>query len=140
MPAQDFFRAPDARDTRTNVLARDEMITAIHLPRMNENTRSTYVKAMDRAAWTFALASVAVRLELGDSKLQNVRIVFGGVAPTPWTELRIAKALSGKNADSLLSEEGVQDILADAQPLSQNRYKLRLARGLLRQALRECVA
>lgn len=138
--ARNFFRAPDAQDSRMNVLAPGELITAFHLPRVNKSTRSAYVKAMDRAAWTFALASVAVKLEIVDSRLENVRVVFGGVAPTPWPDLRIAKTLSGMNANSAAAAQGIQDVLDDAEPLTQNRYKLRLARGLLRQALRECVA
>lgn len=137
--AQDFFRAPDANDTRMNVLARDEIITAIVLPRVSENTRSTYLKAMDRAAWTFALVSVVLRLEIGDSRLKKVRVVFGGVAPVPWREFRIAETLSGKRADVDLVTQGIENVLADAQPLEHNRYKVRLARGLLKRALRECL-
>lgn len=140
--AQDFFRAPDAKDTRMNVLERDEMITAILLPRVNENTRSVYLKAMDRAAWTFALAGVAVRIEMRETRIENLRVVFGGVAPVPWQEFRIVKTLSGKNLDADLDTDivtqGVEDVLADAAPLAHNRYKVRLARGLLKRALREC--
>lgn len=137
--AQDFFRAPDANDTRMNVLARDEIITAIVLPRVTENTRSVYVKAMDRAAWTFALASVAVILEMADMKIENARIVFGGVAPFPWSEFRIAKTLSGKTLDVNVVTQEFEGVVEDARPLAQNRYKVRLARGLLKRALRECL-
>jgi xanthine dehydrogenase YagS FAD-binding subunit len=137
--ARDFFRAPDAKDTRMNVLERDEMIIAVLLPRMSENTRSVYLKAMDRAAWTFALVSVAIKLEIQNSHIENARIVFGGVAPTPWQEFRIAETLSGKNADADLVTQGEWEVLADAQPLAHNRYKVRLARGLLKRALRECL-
>ncbi len=137
--AEEFFRAPDANDTRMNVLAREEIITAIVLPRVNENTRSVYLKAMDRAAWTFALASVAVKFEIENSKLENVRVVFGGVAPIPWGEFRIAKTLSGKNADAELVTPGLGSVLEDALPLEKNRYKVRLTRGLLKHALRDCL-
>lgn len=137
--AQDFFRAPDANDARMNVLARDEIITAIVLPRVSENTRSIYLKAMDRAVWTFALVSVVLRLEIGDSRLENVRVVFGGVAPVPWREFRIAETLSGRSVNTELVAQGMENVLADAQPLGHNRYKARLARGLLKRALRECL-
>lgn len=137
--AQDFFRAPDANDTRMNVLNADEMITEIILPNVAEDTCSVYVKAMDRAVWTFALASVAVRLEIGDLRLETARIVFGGVAPIPYRELRVEKMLSGKEWNEDLVTQGEFSILEDAEPLAHNGYKIRLARGILKRALRECL-
>jgi xanthine dehydrogenase YagS FAD-binding subunit len=137
--ALDFFRAPDAKDARMNVLARDEIITAIDLPRVAANTRSVYLKAMDRAAWAFALASVALKFEIRNAKCENVRVVFGGVAPVPWVEYRTAETLSGKNADADLVTQSAFEVLIDAQPLAHNRYKVRLARGLLKRALGKCL-
>ncbi len=143
--AQEFFRAPDANDTRMNVLNADEMITEIILPNDSENTRSVYVKAMDRAVWTFALASVAVKLEIrersaGDStRLETACVVFGGVAPIPYRELRVEKMLSGKEWNKDLVTQGKFAVLQDAEPLAHNAYKIRLARGLLKRALRECL-
>jgi xanthine dehydrogenase YagS FAD-binding subunit len=137
--AQEFFRAPDARDTRMNVLNADEMITEIILPRVSENTRSVYVKAMDRAAWTFALVSVAVKVEVGDSRLETARVVFGGVAPIPYCEFRVEEMLLGKEWNEELVTQGDFVILENAAPLAHNGYKIRLARGMLRRALRECL-
>lgn len=141
---ENFFRAPDANDRRMNVLNADEMITAIVLPRVADNTRSAYVKAMDRAAWAFALGSACVRLERADNGqataeggLKNVRVVLGGVAPMPWRELRIEKTLSETKWVGDLVTQGFEEILEKAAPLSQNGYKLRLARGLLKRALGE---
>ena len=139
IPAQDFFRAPDAKDTRMNVLNADEMITEIILPNVPENTRSVYVKAMDRAVWTFALVSVAVRFEMRETRIENARVVFGGVAPIPYQEVRVAEKLSGKEWNEDLVTQGDFDVLQDAEPLAQNGYKIRLARGMLKRALRECL-
>lgn len=138
--AQELFRAPDTKDTRMNVLNADEMITEIVLPRVSENARSAYVKAMDRAAWTFALASVALKFEIQNSKLENVRVVIGGVAPIPYREFRVEKALSGVEWNEELVTQGDFAVLGGAQPLAHNRYKIRLARGVLKRALRELLA
>ncbi len=137
--AQDFFRAPDANDARMNVLNADEMITEIVLPRVSENTRSVYVKAMDRAVWTFALASVAVRVEIRETRSENARVVFGGVAPIPYREFRVEKTLSGKEWNENLVTQGEFGVLENAMPLAHNSYKIRLARGMLKRALRECL-
>lgn len=137
IPASEFFRAPDASDTRMNVLGQGDMITAIVLPRVSDNTRSVYVKAMDRAAWAFALASAAVKVELNDGKISNARVVLGGVAPTPWREVRIENALLGQGLESVTQE--ANSVLEDAKPLEQNSYKVRLARAMVKRALRECL-
>jgi xanthine dehydrogenase YagS FAD-binding subunit len=61
----DFFAEP-SEDRRTeNVLAPDELIVAITLP--PARGRSTYLKAMNRKVWAFALVGVAVRLDFAPS-------------------------------------------------------------------------
>lgn len=135
----EFFHAPDATDARMNVLEQGDMITALHLPRVPDNTHSTYVKAMDRAAWTFALVSAAVRVELTDGKISNARVVLGGVAPTPWRAFRIETALSGLTIETGSVTQESTSALENAQPLAHNAYKLRLARAMVKRALRECI-
>lgn len=139
IPIGEFFRAPDSTDARMNVLEMGDMITAILLPHVPDNTHSMYVKAMDRAAWAFALASAAVRVELTDGKISNARVVLGGVAPIPWRELRIETALSGLAIDSESATQESNSVLEKAQPLAHNAYKLRLARAMVKRALRGCI-
>lgn len=136
--AQDFFHAPDAADLRMNVLNADEIVTAIVLPNVSEHSHSVYVKAMDRAAWAFALASACVRVEWNGSKIETARVVLGGVAPTPWREFRVETTLSGSNWDQATVTQVEWNVLDEAQPLAHNGYKLRLARALLKRALTEC--
>lgn len=138
IPARDFFRAPDAGDRRMNVLQPEEIVVAIVLPPASENTRSAYVKAMDRAVWTFALASAAVRLELQNSRIESASVVLGGVAPTPWQEFRIAEKLSGIEWEQTVVTQVDVDILEGTLPLEHNTYKIRLARAMVKRALREC--
>lgn len=143
--AQEFFRAPDAQDRRMNVLGADEMITAIVLPRVGKDTRSAYVKAMDRATWAFALVSVAVRVETreriaSDSRrLEIVRVVLGGVAPIPYREFRVEEKLLGAEWNENLVTQGEFEVLEDAQPLAHNAYKIRLARAMVKRAVGECL-
>ncbi len=137
--AQEFFRAPDANDTRMNVLRADELIAAIVLPRVGENTLSVYLKAMDRAAWAFALVSVCARIEMQETRIENVRVVLGGVAPMPWREFRVEEKLLGAEWNENLVTQGEFEVLEDAQPLAHNAYKVRLARGLVKRAVHECL-
>jgi xanthine dehydrogenase YagS FAD-binding subunit len=135
IPIASFFTPPQGNARRMNVLRRGQVIREIRLPNLGDESRSEFVKAMDRAAWAFALVSAAVRLELSLGLVVNARVVLGGVAPLPWREMRVEKALMGTPlTESSASHVSAQTLL-DASPLSHNRYKLRLARALVKRAL-----
>lgn len=135
VPAGDFFRAPTSADTRMNVLNANEVIESLFLPKTGANSRSVYLKAMDRAAWTFALASAAVRLDFDGDLISDARIVLGAVAPIPWREESVEEMVRGSHGGQDLFSSASSAILANSAPLEHNKYKLRLARVLVRRAL-----
>ena len=95
---------------------------------------------MDRKAWSFALVSVAASARVRDGKAHDVRIVLGGVAPIPWRVPAAEKQLEGTKLDDNACLAAADAILAGAQPLRDNGYKVTLARELVRRALRSLVA
>ena len=108
----------------------------VRVPKL-AGSRSVYLKAMDRAAFTFALASAAVRLDISNGRITNARIVVGGVAPVPWREKAVEEVLIGQAPSESLAARAAEYGLAHAQPLSPpgNAYKIRLARGLVKRAI-----
>ncbi|MGE5525649.1 MAG: FAD binding domain-containing protein, partial [Rhodospirillaceae bacterium] len=81
----EFFALP-AEDRRTeNTLGSRELILGVNVPTHPPETRSLYLKAMDRAAFSFALVAVAAVVRLSpEGRIGHARIVLGGVAPIPW--------------------------------------------------------
>jgi xanthine dehydrogenase YagS FAD-binding subunit len=79
---------------------------------------------------------VAAAVEVGaERKVQDVRIVLGGVAPIPWRVPAAEKFLMGKQLSAdVLSEVG-KIALAEAKPLEKNAYKVPLTQTLVRRAL-----
>ena len=69
VPAADFFALPTVDAARENVLSDGEVLAAIALPAPRAGTRSTYHKVLDREAWTHAVVSAAVVLEMDDGRL-----------------------------------------------------------------------
>jgi len=130
----EFFRAPAGDDRRLNERRPDEIITDIHLPKI-PNSRSVYLKAMDRAAWGFALVSVAVRLDFDDEKISEARLVLGGVAPIPWRVPEAERLLVGQTLSPNLAARAAELALQNAQPLTHNAYKIRLAKALVKRAV-----
>jgi xanthine dehydrogenase YagS FAD-binding subunit len=104
----ELYRLPTDDDRATTTLAPDELILELEVPTPDA---STYLKAMDRKRFSFALVGVAAA-RFGP----DVRIALAGVAPIPW---RLA----------------APDALDEATPLPGNAYKLELARTLVRRAL-----
>ncbi len=134
IPASDFYTSPTDGDRRMNVLRPGDVITEIRLPTLN-TSKSTYLKAMDRAGFTFVLVSAAVRLDLEGDRVSAARVVVGGVAPVPWCAREVEKALTGQTLTPELISQAADRALADAQPLSHNGYKIRLARALIKRAV-----
>lgn len=133
----EFFALPtDARRTETTARP-DEIVVAVEIPRAAVGARGTFLKAMDRKIWAFALASVAVGVVTDGQRVADARIVLGGVAPIPWRAVSAEAALRGQATSAEAIEAAADLALADARPLRHNRYKIPLARSLVRRALAE---
>ncbi len=139
MKLADLFVTPRGRDRREHALRKGELIVAVRVSDAALERRGTFLKAMDRKAWSFALVSVAASARVRDGKAHDVRIVLGGVAPVPWRVPAAEKQLEGTKLDDNACLAASDAILASAQPLRDNGYKVTLARELVRRALRSLV-
>jgi xanthine dehydrogenase YagS FAD-binding subunit len=135
-----LYLAPGGGQRREHAIKKGELITQIRIPESALQRRGTYLKAMDRKAWSFALVSVAATAKVKDGRAQDVRVVLGGVAPVPWRVPAAEKVLEGTALDDNACLAAADLLLADAQPLRDNGYKVTLARELVRRALRTLVS
>ena len=108
LPLAELYRLPTLDDRELTTLEPDELILELELPAVEA---STYLKAMDRKRWAFALVGVAAARVGGET-----RIALAGAAPVPW----------------LL---GSPEELDAATPLPGTAYKVELARALVRRAV-----
>ena len=131
----EFLQPPTADRRVLHTLGPDELIVEIVVPAAQG--RSVYLKAMDRAAWAYALVSVAAVAQIVDGTARDVRVVLGGVANTPVRLTEVEALLEGQALTEDLLRQAGQAAIAGTQPLEHNQYKLPLARNLVAQALRE---
>jgi len=108
LPVAELYRLPTEDDRDVVALEPGELILELEVP---QPEASTYLKAMDRNRFTFALVGVAAA-----RSGQETRLALSAVAPIPW----------------LL---GSPDDLDRAPPLPGTAYKVDLARPLIRRAL-----
>ena len=134
---EDFLQPP-TEDRRTeSVLPEKAMITGIAIPLPGANSRSCYLKAMDRKVWAFALSGVAVVLEMDGGTVTEASVVLGGVAPVPIRAKTAEDMLIGTTMDERLLTRVAEAAVADAKPLEHNGYKVPLTMALVRNALRQ---
>jgi xanthine dehydrogenase YagS FAD-binding subunit len=140
VPIDDFFALPTADRRIEHTLAVDDLIVAITLPDRpatspNSRTTSTYLKAMERKVWAFALVGVGARLVIDNERISEARLVLGGVSQIPWRVPEAESALIGAEPGSDLFARVAEIALRDAAPLSKNAYKIPLTKALVTRAL-----
>ena len=136
IPLDEFYLVPGNTPQKETVLEPGELITYVTLPPLASGTRSYYLKLRDRASYEFALASAAVVVQMNGSHIQRVRIALGGVGTKPWRSREAEQALEGKAASDAAFQTAAQAALAEARPLHDNAFKVKLAQLCLRRALR----
>jgi len=132
---EDLLAAPTDDRRMAHTLGQGEIITRIHIPAPSATARGVYLKAMDRQAWSFALASVAAQVTLEGERVSKARLVLGGVANTPWRAREAETALLGQTITGELAAQAAALALNGAIPLALNSYKVRLAQELTRRAI-----
>ena len=140
VPAAEFFVLPREDAKRENVLGPDEVLASIQVPAPRRGTRSTYHKILDREAWTHAVVSAAIVMELDAGVCRAARIVLGGVAPIPWRVPEAERILVGQAITPELAAKAGAAAVAGARPLAKNAYKVPLTRNLVRRTLTELAA
>ncbi|MFJ4716248.1 FAD binding domain-containing protein [Streptomyces sp. NPDC088785] len=135
LPVTEFHRLPGDRPDQDTEIAPGELITGVVLPAAASGLPSAYRKARDRASYAFALASVAVVLDVRDGVVRHAGIAFGGVAHRPWRARRAEEALVGGPAVDAAFLAALDTELDAAEPLRDNAFKVGLAHRLARDVL-----
>ncbi|MEM9801107.1 MAG: xanthine dehydrogenase family protein subunit M [Planctomycetota bacterium] len=135
IPLDAYYVLPDAALDTETVLAPNQVVRSVVVPAPTAGERSTYLKFKERASYDFALAAVAVTVNLDGDTIVSARVVLGGVAPTPWPSLEAAAALVGRPMSPETWKAAGEAAVADAVPLDHNGYKVHLVKGVLYRAL-----
>ena len=133
VPITRFFSGP-----RRSVLARDELIVGVRIPR-REGVRGAFLRLGQRQAQAISKVSVAVGLAFKDGKPEWVRIALGSVAPTVVRAPRAEQALLAGGPDALRhAREIVMEEIAPIDDLRSTRdYRRHMAGVLLERAVRK---
>ena len=136
VPAADFFALPTS-ERRARERARDgRSAGGVHLPRAAPGARSTYHKVLDREAWTHAVVSAAVVLEM-DNEICRERAHRARRRGADSVAAARGRGAAGRPAHHAgAGREGRRARGEGARPLAKNAYKVPLTRGMVRRTLR----
>ncbi len=132
---EEFFRMPTADDPyRETTLEPGEFITCIMLG--PAGMRSAYAQIAEKDEFDWALASAAAAVQIDGFTISEVRLALGAVAPVPWRLRAVEEYLRGKPLNDQTLNEAADLAVAEARPMSENGYKIPIAKAVLKRALR----
>lgn len=133
----EFFEGPGR-----NVLEKNQVLTEISFPALEESGTSAFLKIGNRTAVIISIVSAAVRLAVHDGVCDNPKIAMGSVAPTPLRMGRAERFLAGRPLEARVIEECADIVSRDISPITDLRasgeYRRDVARTLVKRAINKC--
>jgi xanthine dehydrogenase YagS FAD-binding subunit len=125
--AENFF---DVKKPGNTVLTMDEIIKEIQIPAPPAGAKSAFLKFAIRKSIDFPIVNCAVMVG-GDSP----RICLNAVAPKPYRATKAEAAIAGKTINEKNAEAAGEAAVADARPLEAARFKVQIAKTLVKRAI-----
>ena len=103
-----------------NLLASDEILAEIGIPKVPSQSFSVFFKDAPRAVVDFALVNLAMRITFADKSgvCEDARIAVGGVTSHPVRSIRGEDALKGQKINEALMNEAAELTVKDSSPIS----------------------
>jgi 4-hydroxybenzoyl-CoA reductase subunit beta len=139
VPVRELYTSDGAARIR---LGRNELLTRVILPRSKAGWRGAYRKLRIRGSIDYPLAGVAValRIKMGDEKIQDARVAITAVNPAPM--LVEAAALIGRSLDENTARMVGELAAKTSKPLTTSaltpEYRREMVRVFAKRAVLEC--
>ncbi len=132
-----FFTLPSVDPRRENNLGAGEIITEIIVPPPPVGAGSAYLEAREKQSfdWPLVSAAAVIHRAPGSGAVREARVVMGAVAPIPWRSPEAEDALKGAALDVARARTAAEAALKSAQPMSDNAYKIAVAKVIVRRAI-----
>jgi xanthine dehydrogenase YagS FAD-binding subunit len=132
--AANYYVMPERNIFSETVLHPNELLTHVRLPPPGNAKTATY-EVRYRESHDWPLASASVVLDTRGTTVRAARVVLGAVAPIPWRSQAAEAELAGKTITEQIAMAAADAAVEEAQPMSQNDYKVRIARTAVKRAI-----
>lgn len=128
--------------TMATALAADELIVASRWPLLPARTGWGF-ELFARRRGDFALCAVCATVAVKQGRVDNLRVVVGGVTPTPADLSGAMATLSGAAADDALAEQAgriaATQLMPSDDPKAAAWYRTELMQALVERAVKQAV-
>ncbi len=128
MDAEEFFAVNILSNSK---LDKDEIITEIQIPVQEAGAKSVYKRFAFRKSIDFPVVNLAI-LRKADGQ---TRVCLNAVAPVPYRAVGAEEVLNGKEITEELAEAAGEAAVAAAEPFEANKYKIQIAKTLVKRTL-----
>jgi NADPH-dependent glutamate synthase beta subunit-like oxidoreductase/CO/xanthine dehydrogenase FAD-binding subunit len=133
--AEQFFTA---KADKTTVLRDDEIVVEIEVPAPAADCKGKFIKFALRKSIDFPVVNCAAAIETKEGKVTSARICLNAVYNQPFRARRAEEYINGKIIDEVNAEEAGNQIVQDTLPLSNNGYKIQIAKTLVKRVILAC--
>ena len=124
-------------DYQQNALQADEFVQAVRIPVAREDSQFRSYKIAKRYDQDISAVCGAFCLTLDGDRVSDIRVCYGGMAPTPKRAASCEQALRGEAWTESTIDSAIVALAQDFTPLSDMRasesYRTRVAGNLLRR-------
>jgi xanthine dehydrogenase YagS FAD-binding subunit len=128
--AENFW---DVNIPGSTVLAKDEIVTEIQIPAPASGVKSAFVKFALRSSIDFPIVNCAAAIGGGEA-----RICLNAVYNKPYRATKAEDSIKGKTINIDGAEAAGEAAVSDAVALSYNKWKIQVARGMVKKAILAC--
>jgi xanthine dehydrogenase YagS FAD-binding subunit len=114
------------------------MVLEVRVPEPAAGVRSAFIKFAIRKSIDFPVVNCAAALDLDGGVVRSARICLNSVYALPLRVTDAERYLAGKKIDEATAERAADAAVGGALPLLNNRYKIQIARTLVKRAILAC--
>jgi CO/xanthine dehydrogenase FAD-binding subunit len=135
--AEDFFSVGVNTST---VLEAGEMVIEVEVPQAAPGTKSAFTKFALRKSIDFPIVNIAAAVVSESGIVKSARICLNSVYGVPFRVSAAEAYLVGKAIDEATAEKAADAGMETSFALLSNRYKIQIARTLVKRAILACGA
>ncbi len=128
---------------KTNLMAANEIIGHLRLPRTSSGSLQYLRKVGTRRAQAIAKVALAGLAEVSGGSIKRIRIALASVAPTPMRCFETERLLAGRSISPAVISEAKTKIAAEIAPITDIRstsdYRRRVSSNLLGEFLESLI-
>jgi len=139
VPLEYFYISPKSANQGNTILKPGQLISHVWLPAVEPTHVSATYEVLQLEGLDWPLATASVTLDVEGGFVRAARVVLGHVAPTPWVSLEAAAILRNQMVTEDLANAVGAAAVSKATPLSNNEYKVQIAKTAVKRAVLKAV-